>query len=132
MSIWIYWYVCISELCQCAMCQALIIISCIHCCLASIFSLQCTTNNTSNDTLICSRTVNEAAVKKEYHGPYILYSLCSATNHAMGLKTRTKTLDLALKQRTRALTSRQHCSQTSNTGFFEELQVNSQHLPEAD
>lgn len=49
MSIWIYWYVCISHLCQCAMCQALIIINCIHRCLASICSPQCTTGNTPND-----------------------------------------------------------------------------------
>lgn len=49
MCIWIYWYVCISHLCQCAMCQVLIIISCIHCCLASILSLQYTTNDTPND-----------------------------------------------------------------------------------
>lgn len=142
MCIWIYWYVCISHLCQCAMCQVLIIISCIHCCLASILSLQYTTNNTPNDESMykilwfVQGQSMKLLLKRSIMG-FTSYTACVVqqtrnTYTATGPKTRTKALDLALKQRTWALTSRQHCSQTPNTGFFKELQVNSQHLPEAD
>lgn len=142
MCIWIYWYVCISHLCQCAMCQVMIIISCIYCCLATILSLQYTTNNTPNDESMYKifwfvhGQLMKLLLKRSIMG-FTFYTTCVVqqtrnTNTAMGLKTRTKALDLALKQRTRALTSRQRCSQTSNIGFFKELQVNSQHLPKAD
>lgn len=108
MSIWIYWYVCISYLCQCALCQQLIIISCICCCLASTVSTQCTKNNTPDDE-------SRFKILWFVHGQSMkllsMRSIMGLTSHtacavqqtrntytAMGLKTRTKILHLALKQ----------------------------------
>lgn len=104
MNIWICWYVCISHLCRCAMCQALIIISCIHCCLVSIFGPECTTitpNDESMHKILCfvHGQSMKLLLKRSIMG-FTSYTACVVqetrnTYAAMGLKTRTKLPDLA-------------------------------------
>lgn len=140
MCICIYCYVCISHLCQCAMCQVLIIISCIHSCLSSLLSLHHTTNNTPNDEsmykilwFVHGQSM-KLLLKRSIMG-FTSYTACvvqqTRNTHSHGAKDKNKSTGSCTKTAHASFTSRQHCSQTSNTGFFKELQVNSQHLPEA-
>lgn len=95
---WIFGSTGMSGFHTCAMCQELIIISCIHCCLASIFSPQCTTNNTPNDESTCRMLwfghgqPKKLLIKRSIMG-FTSYTVCAMqetkTSHRAKDKNRT-------------------------------------------